>query len=184
MRVLGISGSLRRDSYNTRLLDAAAELAPPGVEFERYRGLASIPPYDADVDALGTPATVSELKRLVAEADAVLIATPEYNASIPGQLKNALDWISRPIAENPFRNMPTAVVGASTSGYGGVWAQAELRKVLGLLGARVVEGEVAVAHADRQFDESGRLVHGETRDQLEQLVADLLAATRPVAVAA
>ena len=184
MRVLGISGSLRRDSYNTRLLEAAAQLSPAGVELKVYGGLSTIPPYDADLDALGDPASVAELKRLVAEADAVLIATPEYNASIPGQLKNALDWVSRPIKENPFRNLPTAVVGASTGAYGGVWAQAELRKVLGILGARVVEGEVAIPHADQQFDENGRLVHEELRDQLAELFDDLVAAAEPVAAAA
>jgi chromate reductase len=184
MHVLGISGSLRRDSYNTRLLEAAARLAPTGVELEIYGGLSTIPPYDADRDALGDPASVAELKRLVAKADAILIATPEYNASVPGQLKNAVDWVSRPIKENPFRNVPTAVVGASTGAYGGVWAQAELRKVLGILGARVVEGEVSVPHADQQFDENGRLVHEEVRDQLAELLADLVAAAQPIAAAA
>jgi len=184
MRVLGISGSLRHDSYNTRLLEAAAELAPAGVELEVYGGLSTIPPYDADLDALGDPAAVAELKRLVGGADAVLIATPEYNASIPGQLKNALDWISRPIKENPLRNLPTAVVGASTGAYGGVWAQAELRKVLGILGARVVEGEVAVPHADQQFDENGRFGHEEIRAQLSELLDDLVAAAGPIAQAA
>jgi chromate reductase, NAD(P)H dehydrogenase (quinone) len=184
MRILAISGSLRRDSYNTQLLRAAGELAADGLDVERYEGLAAIPPYDGDVEALGTPASVVELKRRIAAADVVLIATPEYNSSIPGQLKNALDWVSRPIKESPFRSKPTAVVGASTSAYGGVWAQAELRKVLGMLGARVVEGEVAVPNAADHFDTYGRLVHEETRRQLAQLLDDLVAAAEPVAAAA
>jgi chromate reductase len=182
MHVLTLSGSLRRDSYNTRLLRAAEEAAPPGSLFELYDGLAAIPPYDADLEQ--TPAPVADLKRRIAAADAVLIATPEYNASIPGQLKNALDWVSRPLAENPLRGKPTAVVGASTGSYGGVWAQAELRKVLGILGARVIEGEVAVPHADERFDADGRLVHQETQEQLAELVADLVGFALPVAAAA
>lgn len=184
MRILGISGSLRRDSYNTQLLRAAGELAPGDLDVELYDGLAAIPPYDSDEEALGTPLSVADLKRRIAAADVVLIATPEYNSSIPGQLKNALDWVSRPIKESPFRGKPTAVIGASTSAYGGVWAQAELRKVLGILGARVVEGEVAVPNAAEHFDVEGRLVHEETREQLAQLLDDLVAATKPVVVAA
>lgn len=183
MRILAISGSLRRDSYNTQLLRAAKELAADGLDVELYEGLAAIPPYDGDVEALGTPASVVELKRRLAAADVVLIATPEYNSSIPGQLKNALDWVSRPLKEGPFRGKPTAVVGASMSPYGGIWAQAELRKVLGVLGARVIEGEVAVPNAHKRFDAQGRLVHEETRRQLAQLLDDLVA-SEPVAAAA
>jgi chromate reductase len=184
MRVLAISGSLRRDSYNTQLLRAAGELAPGDAALELYDGLALIPPYDTDEELLGTPPAVAELKRLIAAADAVLIATPEYNASIPGQLKNALDWVSRPIKDSPFRGKPTAVIGASTGAYGGVWAQAELRKVLGILGARIVEGEVVVPNATEQFDAAGQLAQAEVRDQLGRLLADLTAAARPAALAA
>jgi chromate reductase len=186
MRVLAISGSLRRDSYNTRLVRAAAGLAPSGVEIELYppERLAAVPPYDADTEDAGTPEAVLELKRAIAEADAVLVATPEYNSSIPGQLKNALDWVSRPIKESPLRGKPTMVVGASTSAYGAIWAQAELRKVLGILGGRTVDAEVAVAHAGERFDETGSLVDRETREQLAQAVADLAAAADPVAAAA
>jgi chromate reductase len=186
MRVLAISGSLRRDSYNTRLLRAAAEVAPAGVEIELYPPhlLGAIPPYDADVDDLGVPQAVTGLKHAVASADAVIVATPEYNSSIPGQLKNALDWVSRPLAESPFRGKPTTVVGASPSAYGAVWAQADLRKVLGALGARIVEAEVAVAHAGARFDESGRLIDEETREQLAQAVGDLVDAVAPIAAIA
>ena len=179
MRLLAISGSLRRDSYNTQLLRAAGELAADGIEVELYEGLATIPPYDSDEEALGTPAPVADLKRRIAAADVVLIATPEYNSSIPGQLKNALDWVSRPIKESPFRSKPTAVIGASTSAYGGVWAQAELRKVLGIIGARVVEADVAVPNAAEHFDAEGRLTNDETREQLAQLLDDLANAAQP-----
>ena len=179
MRLLAISGSLRHGSYNTRLLRAAGELAADGIEVELYEDLATIPPYDSDEEALGSPSPVADLKRRIAATDLVLIATPEYNSSIPGQLKNALDWVSRPIKENPLRNKPTAVIGASTSAYGGVWAQAELRKVLGIIGARIVEGNVAVPHAAEQFDADGRLTNNETRQQLAQLLDDLVGAAGP-----
>src|SRR5918997_900928 len=146
MRVLGISGSLRRDSHNTELLRAAATLLPSGVEFVLYDGLREIPAFDADEERTPPPAVV-ELSEQIAAADAVLFATPEYNHSVPGHLKNALDWISRPLATSPLRNKPVAVIGASTGMFGAVWAQAELRKVLGATGARVAEVELAVGHA-------------------------------------
>ena len=148
MRVLAISGSLRRDSYNTGLLRALAEEAPHNVEIELWDGLREIPAYDADDDLTPGPAAVDAFRAAVADADAVVIATPEYNSSIPGALKNALDWASRPLATNAFRNKPVAVLGSSTGAFGGVWAQAELRKVLGTMGARVTEVELAVSHAD------------------------------------
>src|SRR5437763_15782132 len=144
MNVLGISGSLRRDSHNTALLRAAAELLPEGVELELWDGLKTVPPYDEDDDLESAPAAVAERRAAIAGADAILFATPEYNHSIPGQLKNALDWASRPLATNPLRNKPAAVVGASTGAFGAVWAQAELRKVLSATGARVVDAEVAL----------------------------------------
>ena len=154
MRVLALSGSLRRDSLNTRLLRAAQELGGPGVEFISYESLATIPPFNQELEHR-QPAEVHELRQRIEAADAVLIATPEYNGSIPGQLKNALDWVSRPRADSPFRGKPTAVIGASTSTYGAMWAQAELRKVLGLMGARVVESGLAIPHAEEHLDEGG-----------------------------
>jgi chromate reductase len=174
MTVLGISGSLRRDSYNTKLLRAAEELLPPGVELEIYEGLKEIPPYDEDDDGAAAPTVVTELRQAVANADAILIATPEYNSSIPGQLKNALDWVSRPIATNTLRYKPVAVVGASTGAFGAVWSQAELRKVLATIGGRVVEGDVAVGHAPTRFDEDGALIDLELREQLGEVVDALL----------
>jgi chromate reductase len=174
MRVLAVSGSLRQDSYNTQLLRAAQELAPESAEIELFEGVEDLPPYNQDIQDDGAPLAVEDLRRRLAEADAVLIATPEYNGSIPGVLKNALDWASRPWPDNALRNKPVAVVGASTGAYGGIWAQAELRKVLGIIGARVVEGGVAVAHAPERFVE-GTLVDPEHREQLGELLRDLAA---------
>jgi chromate reductase len=175
MKILGISGSLRRDSYNTRLLGAAADLFPDNVEFELWGRLKEVPPYDEDDDTEEAPAAVAAFRQAIVGADAVLIATPEYNSSVPGELKNAIDWASRPLATNPLRNKPVAVVGASTGAFGAVWAQAELRKVLAATGARVVEGEVAVGHAPTRFDEDGRLVDENLLEQLEEVVAGLVA---------
>jgi chromate reductase len=154
-RILGISGSLRPDSHNTSLLRAAAEAAGPDVELELHDGLKEIPPYDEDDDVHPRPASVVRLTTAIADADAVLFATPEYNSSIPGQLKNAIDWISRPVATNVLMNKPVAVLGASTGAFGAVWAQAELRKVLAALGARVLDLELSVPHAHTRFDEAG-----------------------------
>ena len=146
MRILAISGSLRRDSHNTALLRAAAELLPAGVDLEIYDALKQLPPYDEDETV--RPDAVQHLWDAVESADAVLISTPEYNSSIPGQLKNALDWLSRPLIESPLRNKPSLVVGASTGMFGAVWAQAETRKVLKAIGSRVVDQELPVALAD------------------------------------
>ncbi len=188
MRVLGISGSLRPDSYNTRLLRAAAELAPRDVELELLESplLKAVPPYDEDDENGAAPAAVAQLRAAIAGADAVLFATPEYNSSVPGQLKNALDWVSRPFATNVLRNKPVAVVGASAGAFGAVWAQAELRKVLAAMGARVVDGEVALGHADTRFEADGSLADEQARGELSAVLDVLIAESRPqpVAVAA
>jgi chromate reductase, NAD(P)H dehydrogenase (quinone) len=184
MRVLAISGSLRRDSHNTRLLRVAAGHLPPGVELELWEGLRDVPPYDQDDDAVPAPAAVANLRAAVAGADAVLIATPEYNHSIPGALKNALDWASRPHATNVFREKPVAVVGASTGLFGAVWAQAELRKVLGAMGARVVEGDLPVGRAAEHLDPDAGLRDDELDDRLAALVSALLGEASPVRIAA
>jgi chromate reductase len=168
MRVLGISGSLRRDSHNTKLLRAAGELAEEhGAEFEVFDGLKAIPPYDEDDDVGDGPEAVAHLREAIAGADAVLFATPEYNSSIPGVLKNAIDWASRPLASNSLRNKPVAVIGASTGMFGAVWAQAELRKVLGAAGSRVTEVELAVGHAHEHLDPAG---HPDDPAQAEALL--------------
>ena len=176
MKILAVSGSLRRDSHNTKLLRAAAELVDDDIVFELCAGLKALPPYDEEDDAERAPAAVADFRAAIAGADAVLFATPEYNSSVPGQLKNALDWVSRPLATSPLRNKPVAVVGASTGAFGAVWSQAELRKILGSIGARVVDGEVAVGHAHERFDEQGRLVDDDVRGQLAELVGELVSA--------
>jgi chromate reductase len=183
MRVLAISGSLRAASHNTALLRALREEAPEGVEIELFDGLKQIPPYDADDDVVPGPDAVEQFRTLVREADAVFIATPEYNSSVPGALKNALDWASRPIATNVFRNKPVAAVGSSMGAFGAVWAAAELRKVLGATGARVTEVEMAVGHAHEKFDDGGNLVDEDVRRELRDAL-DILLANVPVASAA
>ncbi len=154
MEILGLSGSLRRDSHNTHLLEGARTLLPAGVELVIFDQLAGIPPYSED-DEHHPPPAVAALKQAIAGADAVLVATPEYNASIPGVLKNALDWVSRPLVSTPLRGKPAAVVGASTSLFGAVWAQAETRKVLSTIGARVVDRELPIAQAGEALGPDG-----------------------------
>jgi chromate reductase len=174
MRILAISGSLRGGSHNTELLRAAAAGAPEDVEVELYDPdlIKEIPPYDADDDLPGDqPIPVRRFKAALELADAVLVATPEYNSSIPGVLKNALDWASRPLAESPVRNKPVAVLSSSTGMFGGVWAAAETRKVMGALGARTLEDTVAVPKAHE------RLADGVDATLLDELrtVVDALA---------
>jgi chromate reductase len=173
-RVLGISGSLRRDSYNTQLLALASRLLPDGVEYRRLEGLKAVPPFDEDDEHEPFHPGVVELRRQIAWADGVLFATPEYNASIPGQLKNAVDWASRPFATTVLRDKNVAVVGASTSMFGAVWAQAHLRGALGAAGARVIDRELAVAVADEQFAADGTLLDAELTSTLAEIVATLM----------
>jgi chromate reductase len=175
MRILGISGSLRRGSHNTSLLRAAAQSLPSGVELEVFEGLADVPNYDADLDVEPAPQAVARLRDAIAEADGVLIATPEFNGSIPGVLKNALDWASRPFPDSSLRGKPVAVVGASTGLFGAVWAQAEVRKVLGIIGADVLDGEIPVGQAHMAFGDDGHLVEPDLRDALAELVGVLAA---------
>jgi chromate reductase len=186
MQILGISGSLRRESYNTKLLHAVEELLPDGVELELYEELEAVPPYNEDRDREDSPAAAVHLRAAIARADAVLFATPEYNGSVPGQLKNAVDWASRPHRVSALWGKPVAVMGASTGMFGAVWAQAELRKVLKTAGARVVEVEVAVGKAHTKFGDDGELLDDGIRDELaetlELLVAE--AAEAPHLVAA
>ena len=184
MRILAISGSLRGGSHNTLLLRAAGALLGAGDELELWEGLREVPPYDQDDDAEPAPAAVAALREAVASADAVLIATPEYNSSIPGALKNALDWASRPYATSAFRNKPVAVIGSSAGLFGAVWAQAELRKVLAAMGARVADVEVAVRRVEEKLDAEGRLTDDTVRIELEDALATLLAEAKPVLVAA
>jgi chromate reductase, NAD(P)H dehydrogenase (quinone) len=184
MRVLGISGSLRRDSLNSALLRAAAERLPAGTELIEYERLREIPPYDADLEAEGTPEVVAELREAVRSADAILVATPEYNHSLPGQLKNALDWISRPAGKSALNGKPAAAIGASTGMFGAVWAQAEARKVLGALGGRVVESELPVSRAADHYSDGRLELNPEQSQHLGELLAELVSEVEELAVAA
>lgn len=184
--ILGVSGSLRGGSHNTALLRAAVRVLPAGIELVRFDALAAIPPFDEDHEDEPAPTAVRRLRAAIASADALLIATPEYNASIPGQLKNALDWASRPFATSALRGKPVAVIGASTGPFGAVWAQAELRKVLRTIGARVVERELPIGRAHQAFGPGGRLLDRTGRDSLREIVHALLEeiAGRPPGLAA
>jgi chromate reductase, NAD(P)H dehydrogenase (quinone) len=174
MKVLGVSGSLRRDSYNSALLVEAAELLPAGAELERYEDLKEIPPFDEDDELEPGPAGVARFRAALAGSDAVLFATPEYNSSIPGVLKNALDWASRPIATNVLRNKPVAVIGASTGAFGTVFAQEDLRRVLAAIGARVLGDVLPVPHAARRLEADGHLLDPQLAERVEDTFAALL----------
>ena len=173
MRILGISGSLRRGSHNRRLLRAAGDALPPGAVLVEWEGLAGLPAFDEDLEA-SPPESVQGLFDAIEDADALLIATPEYNASLPGALKNALDWASRPFPENVLRDKPMAVIGASTGLFGAVWAQAEVRKALKASGARVIENELPVGMADSAFADDGSLLDPDLTARLHDVVGDLV----------
>jgi chromate reductase, NAD(P)H dehydrogenase (quinone) len=174
MRVLGVSGSLRAGSYNTALLRASADLLPPPARLELVEDLAELPPYSEDLDREPAPAAVARLRERVEAADALLVATPEYNSSLPGQLKNALDWLSRPYPENALRDLPAAVIGASTGLFGAVWAQAEVRKVLTFAGADLLDVELPLGEAETAFDEQLSLVACDYRVKLDAMLAELV----------
>ncbi|MGH3009935.1 MAG: NADPH-dependent FMN reductase [Gaiellaceae bacterium] len=185
MRILGVSGSLREDSFNTSLLRAAVEAAPDGVELELWDGIGELRLYDADLDGDDAPESVRRLREAWSAADAILFATPEYNGSVPGGLKNAIDWASRPPLDAVLRNKTVAVVGASTGQFGALWAQQDLKRILGIAGARVVGTEIPVSRAHERFDNDGRLLDGELFEQLRlhltTLAAEAVAADERVA---
>ena len=171
LRVLAIAGSLRKESYNRGVLRAAHELAPPGLAIESF-DLRPIPLYDGDVESQGFPPSVEDLRERIRAADAVLIATPEYNYSVPGVLKNALDWASRP-PDQPFADKPVAIVGATPGGFGTTRAQHHLRQSFVFLDARLLSRpELLIGGAAAKFDAEGRLHDERTR----QLLGDLLRA--------
>jgi len=177
MQILGISGSLRRESYNRRLLGVAGRDLPPGVSLTEWAGLAGLPAFDEDREA-DAPTAVRELRTAIAGADALLISTPEYNASLPGALKNALDWASRPFPGSVLQDKPVAVIGASTGLFGAVWAQAEARKVLKASGARVIETELPFGTAEAAFGPDGRLVDPELAQNLRDLLGEIVTEIR------
>ena len=176
MRILGISGSLRRGSHNRRLLRAAGDALAPGAHLVEWDGLAGLPAFDEDLETT-PPEPVRDFLDAVEEADALLIATPEYNSSVPGALKNALDWASRPFPDNALRGKPVAVIGASTGLFGAVWAQAEVRKVLNIIGADVLDGELPVGTAHLAFADDGDLADPGTRRALDELLGVLCSRT-------
>jgi chromate reductase len=172
---LGIAGSLRQGSYNRGLIRAAAEVAPAGTSVVSY-DLAEIPMFNADIEAGGYPPAVADFKRAIAAADALLIATPEYNHCVPGVLKNAIDWASRPARQSALTGKPVAIMGASTSPGGTARAQAHLRDGLAYTNGFVLPlPEVLVGLAREKFDEAGNLTDddamGEVRDLLVALAA-------------
>ncbi len=173
-RILAIPGSLRRASYNRAMLQAAIEHAPEGVEIETYDDLGTLPPFNQDEEGDRTPAAVLAFRRRIGAVDGLLFSTPEYNSSIPGVLKNAVDWASRPSGKTEIIGKPAAVMSASISAFGGVWAQAELRKSLGAAGARVHEEGVSVSKAADHVDTDGRLVNDEIIAQIVGLTTDLV----------
>jgi chromate reductase len=179
VRVLAISGSLRSASLNTVLLRLAQEHAPAGVELQIYDGLAGLPHYNEDDEPAPGPA-VDDLRERIAAADALLVATPEYNGSIPGALKNLVDWASRPFGTGALVGKPVTVIGASTSPFAAAWARDELRKSLTIAGARVVGEGLGVGRAaDHLADPAADL-----RAEVAALVAALADETLPTTVAA
>lgn len=174
MHIIGLCGSLRRDSHNRRLLAAATKLLPQSATFQMFDEIAGVPPYDQDTDGRDAPAVVRVLRGGIAAADGVLIATPEYNASVPGVLKNALDWASRPYPDHSLREKPVLVMGASPGAFGATLAQAELRRVLKAMGADVIEMELSVAHAHEAFAPDGGLHDPRLRAELADIVNRLI----------
>jgi chromate reductase, NAD(P)H dehydrogenase (quinone) len=181
MKILAISGSLRADSYNTALARAAEELVPAGVEVDLYRGLGLLPLYDQDLDQPGSvvPEAVRDLRERIEAADGVLVVTPEYNGSCPGVLKNALDWASARHRGSSFQNKTVAIAGATTGQYGAIWAQQDLRRILGIAGARVIAGEFPLSRAQDAFDEHGRLRNPAQAERLREHLAALVAEAQP-----
>jgi chromate reductase len=186
MRLLVIAGSLRAHSFNSALARAAADLAPAGWAVDLYEGLALLPPYDQDLDETDTapPAAVDDLRERIESADAILVVTPEYNGSLPGVLKNAIDWTSARHRGSSLQNRTVAVAGATTGQYGAIWAQQDLRRILGIAGARVLPGELPVSRAQSVFDESGRLRDPLVAERLRAHVSALLREADAVPAAA
>jgi chromate reductase len=186
LRVLGISGSLRKGSYNTGLLRAAVEIAavdrlPISITLLPSDDLRQIPPYDEDVRLAGPPESVQRFRAAIAAADALLFATPEYNFSVPGVLKNAIDWASRPPAQ-PFADKPFAIMGASGGMGGTARAQYHLRQIAVFLDMHPInKPEIFVRNAKQAFDDAGRLTDETTRMYISQLLAALIAWTRRLA---
>lgn len=173
-KIAGIAGSLRRGSFNRMLLQAATQVLPPGVELTTFDALDRIPPFNEDWESGPAPLAVAQLRQLIADSDGLLIATPEYNGSIPGQLKNALDWASRPHGSAALQHKPAAVISASPSATGAAWAAADLSKVLTVAGAKVVNTTLAVPRAFAQFGPDGQLADPGLDSQLRAVIGAVI----------
>jgi chromate reductase len=176
--ILALCGSLRRDSYNRRLLAAVARALPPAVSVTVFERLREIPPFDEDDEAT-PPEPVAQLRAEIGRADALLIATPEYNGSLPGQLKNALDWASRPFETNVLRGKPVAVIGASPSPGGTAQANADTRRILARIGAQPSDATLIVPRAFMQLDAAGSPTDPQLAEQLARVAAALVASAAP-----
>lgn len=171
LEILGIVGSLRREPYNRKLMREAARIAPQGMNITIFEDLGSIPPFNQDVEEEGYPEPVQRLKRAIQQADGILVATPEYNYNVPGVLKNAIDWASRPAGESPLEGKPAAVIGASMAKAGTARAQLALRDSFVFTQTPVLPGpEVLVYSAHEQFDSTGKFTEDATRDFLHGLL--------------
>jgi chromate reductase len=172
MRVLAITGSLRQEAFSTRLVESARDLAPEGVEIDRYERLEEIPGFNQDHES-GVSEVVEDLRRQITEADALLVITPEYNASMPGQLKNAIDWASRPHGESALAGKPAAVLSSSPMPFGAIWANQQVRKAFTITGTPTVERELAIGKIDEKIDSEDRITDDTARTDLAALLAEL-----------
>lgn len=186
MHILVLSGSLRAGSYSTALARAAAGLAPAGVDLELFDELGLLPHYDEDLDQpdVEPPTAVADLRSRIDEADALLIVTPEYNGSVTSVLKNAIDWTSARHRGSWLQGKTVAIAGVTTGQYGAIWAQQDLRRILGIAGARVIEGDLPVSRARETFDESGVLTNPLVAERLRTHLAALVHEASPITVAA
>ena len=173
MKVLAIAGSLRKDSFSSRLAAAAAGLAPEGVEVELYDGLDDIPNYNQDLEPNSIPAGVEDLREKMEASDAILIVTPEYNASVPGALRNAIDWASRPHGASALQGRPAAIISNSPMPFGAVWANEQVRKSFTITGTPTVERELAIGKVDEKLGDDNTITDEETRDDVAAILLEL-----------
>ena len=174
--ILTLVGSLRAASINRQLAEVAAQVSPDGVNVVIYEGLDHLPFYNEDLDTADAPAPVAALRDAAADADAVLVVTPEYNGSIPGVLKNAIDWLSRPYGSSALKDKPLAVIGAALGRYGGAWAHDETRKSFGIAGPRVIESmtlSLPISSLDGQHPRENAELMESLREALAQLAAEV-----------
>jgi NAD(P)H-dependent FMN reductase len=178
VKVLTLVGSLRAASVNRQLAELAAENAPDGVVVTVFDGLGDLPFYNEDIDNADVAASVTALRAAAADADAALVVTPEYNGSIPGVLKNAIDWLSRPFGNSALKDKPLAVIGAAAGQYGGVWGHDETRKSFGIAGPRVVES-IKLSLPFKSLDGKHPRENDELVSNLRNIVGELAGAARP-----